>query len=197
MDKIDKCTDSQLVNLMQKDQVAAFDQLFDRYCGGLFSFALSHLKNREDAEDVVQEVFFRLWQQRKKIPDRKSFKSYLFSIAYHVIVDIFRKKLKDHKYEEYLLKKVRNNVFDTLVNVEYEELNERLNHIIHHLPEKRQKIFLMSRKQGFSHKKIARLLGISPQTVENQINLSLKFIRKQLQDGSVALVFFAALLFNL
>lgn len=101
--------DSELVVLLRKGGMEAFDLLFERYAGRLYRFSFSLLKTREDSEEVVQETFFRIWEKRAGISDDKSFQSYLFTIAYHVIVDQARKRLKERKFEEFLVREATKN----------------------------------------------------------------------------------------
>ncbi len=77
----DKPSDRQLANQIKKGQTHAFDQLFDRYSQRLYRFSKSLLKNHEDAEGVVQEVFFRIWKKRDELNERRYFQSFLFSIC--------------------------------------------------------------------------------------------------------------------
>ena len=178
----DQYTDLQLISQMKNGRVEAFDLLFDRYSQPIYRFSISQLKTREDSEEVVQEVFFRLWESRKQIPDKESFRSYLFSIAYHVIVDMFRKKIMDSKYEKFLHRKTDFCSNETQDSVEFSELDHQLNTIIEELPERRRTIFCLSRKQGLSHKEISSQLNITSKTVENHINLALRFIREKLGE---------------
>ena len=90
MDSIVKLSDRQLTDQIKNGQTHAFDQLFDRYSQRLYRFSKSLLKNHEDAEEIVQEVFFRIWEKRDDIDEKKSLQAFLFSIAYNLIIDKFR-----------------------------------------------------------------------------------------------------------
>ena len=176
--------DNHLLSLLKDDNIDGFDLLFDRYSQPLYQFGFSHLKISQDAEEIVQEVFYRLWECRKKIPENVYFKSYLFGIAYHVIMDFFRKRLNDHKYEDYLRSKAIPECNEIQEAMEYSELNGQLNNIIEKLPLRRKEIYNLSRQEGLSHKEIALKLNITPKTVENHINLALRYIRKMLGEES-------------
>ena len=84
-----------LVSQLIKSDKKAFDALYHRYSKKLFSFSFSFLKNEEDSKEIVQEVFLRIWNKRKQIDGTKSFKSFLFTISYNLIIDQLRIKLKN------------------------------------------------------------------------------------------------------
>jgi len=172
--------DKKLIEQLRKNHVKAFDQLFEKYAKSVYAFSLSLLKNREDGEEIVQEVFFRVWMNRHEIDAHKSFQSFLFTIAYNLIIDNFRKKISSEKFLQYLLERKEQNDLDTEKRFLFSELKSEIDDVVSHLPEKRKHIFQLSREQGLSHKKIAELLNISPKTVENQIALAIKEIKQHL-----------------
>ena len=171
-------TDHELIELLKKGKLSAFDDLFFRYSQQLYRFCFSMLKNHEDAEEIVQEVFFKLWVKRNEISKHKSFQSYLFTIAYNLTVDQFRKRSRQKEFEKQMLQKAQRNDLNTLGVVEHEELNNLVLKVINRLPAKRRKIYVLSRERGMNYKDIADILQISTKTVENQINLALKQIRQ-------------------
>lgn len=189
----DKPSDRQLADQIKKGQTHAFDLLFDRYSQRLFRFSKSLLKNHEDAEEVVQEVFFRIWKKRDELNERRSFQSFLFSIAYNLIVDQFRQRVKDQKYEQFLIKQAQQNYLNPGNELEYKELKKQVNKVITELPKRRKEIYQLSREDGLCYKEIASRLNIKPKTVENHINLALKYIRKRLGNKTLAVALFLSL----
>ena len=97
-----KHIDQTLVQLLQKGDVAAFDSLFEVYSPKLFGFALKYFKNESDAEELVQEVFVKVWENRGALKSDLSFKSYLFTIALNQIRKYFNKKATSLRYLETL-----------------------------------------------------------------------------------------------
>ena len=87
----------EFVSKLRNSEVKSFDILFERYSKKLYWFSYSLLKNDEDAREIVQETFFRVWERREKIDSDKSFKSFLFTISYHLIIDQLRLKLKNQE----------------------------------------------------------------------------------------------------
>ena len=189
-------SDRQLADLIKKGETHAFDQLFDRYSQRLYRFSKSLLKNHEDAEGIVQEVFFRIWKKRDELNEKKSFQSFLFSISYNLIVDQFRQRVKDQKYEQFIIKQAQQNYLNPENNLEYKELKNQVKKAVNELPERRKKIYRLSREKGLSYKEIASLLQIKSKTVENQLNLALKHIRKRLGDRTLSVVLLLYLFIN-
>ncbi len=178
-----------IASQLRRGDVRAFDELYGLYSQRLYGFAFSMLKNKEDAKEVVQETFFKLWNKKKEINTSHSLKAFLFSIAYNITVDLFRARVKDSDFLSQLknhLNQESNKTDELLI---FNELNERLSNLVAELPEQRKKIYLMSREEGLGHKEIAEKLGIAVKTVENQINLTLKYIRKNIDSNSFLFLF--------
>ena len=182
--------DKLLVSRLRNNEIRAFDALFQKYSDRLYRFSFSLLKNDEDSKEIVQEVFFRIWNKREELDSSKSFKSYLFTISYRLIIDQLRLRLKDQEYRKFLQEYFNTNSIEIESNLDYESLNKKIEIIIEELPEKRKLIYKLSRQKGYSHKEIAQQLGLSVKTVENQINLSLKYFKTRLgKDILPALLF--------
>jgi RNA polymerase sigma-70 factor (ECF subfamily) len=182
-----------LVSKLRNNDVKSFDILFEMYSAKLYRFALSLLKNDDDAKEIVQETFFRVWEKRQAIDSSKSFKSFLFTISYHLIIDQLRLKLKDQEYRRFLKEHFNTEELPADSTADYETLNQQITAIIAELPAKRKQIFTLSREQGLSHKQIAEQLDISVKTVENQINLALKQIKTHLGKDIVPVLLFLSL----
>lgn len=180
---------------LQNGDLKTFDLVYRQYSERLYGFAFSILKNHDDAKEIVQETFLKLWHKRHELRSDKSLKSYLFTISYNISIDIFRQRVKDEKYVEYL-KTVQEGAEPETENLaQFNELNSEVQQAIQELPEQRRLIFKLSREEGLSHAEIAEQLGITYKTVENQINLALKSIRKKLQSGDLHSLLFLFLFF--
>lgn len=185
--------DKLLVSKLRNNEVKAFDSLFNKYSEKLYRFSFSLLKNKEDSKEIVQEAFLRIWKKRHEIDSSKSFKSFLFTISYNLIIDQLRLRLKDKEYRDFLVKYFDYEKDNSSNIIEYDALNKQINNAIEELPGKRKQIFKLSRKQGFSYKEIAKELGISVKTVENQINLSLKHLKSHLGRDVFPVLLFISL----
>lgn len=169
-----------LVSKLANNEVKSFNVLFERYGTKLYRFSFSLLKNPEDAREIVQETFFRIWEKRHDIDSSKSFKSFLFTISYHLIIDQLRLKLKDQEYRKFLKEQFKTEEVFMSSEADHETLSRQIAAVIAELPAKRKQIFILSREQDLTHKEIAGQLNISVKTVENQINLALKLIKSRL-----------------
>jgi len=184
-------TEQELVALLQKGSMTAFEELFEHYSQKLFHFSYSYLKSESEAEDIVQEVFLKIWENRSKIKTGTSFQSYLFTIAFNSIKKSFNKKSKQDKFH--------TNLFDflstensTLENhPDYEMLLSKLDAVIEQMPERRKEIFLLRKKDGIPVRDIAEKMNISAKTVENQITEAMNYLKKEFgKDQISGMLFF-------
>ena len=186
--QIDSKDDSFLVKELASGNILAFNALFRKYGTRLYRFANGYLKSQEEAEELVQEVFTRIWEKRDDLKEELSFKSYLFTIAFNLIRKHFKTKVR---ISEYLKKGLSDLDSATTDKVDYNSLNQYINELVNQLPDRRRIIFIKSRFEGLSIREIAEELKISHKTVENQLTAALKFIRTNLnKDGILALLFF-------
>ncbi len=180
-ESLNKETTNLLAKRIRKGDIKAFDLLYHIYSQKLYGFAFSMLKNHDDAKEIVQDTFLKIWEKREMINPAGSLQAFLFSVSYHTAIDLIRKRFKDDQYRTYLQAQFHENESVTIEEPAcYQELIRILDKITGELPEQRKKIYLLSREEGLSHKEIAEKLNISVKTVENQMTLALKTIRKQL-----------------
>jgi len=174
--------DPALLNLLKNGDHRAFEQLFERYAQKVFVFSLTYLKDEDEAQEVVQEVFLKIWLNRTNLKTDTSFQSYLFTIAFNLIRKSFNRKARN---DQYMLE-----VIDTLDAgqdvVDYETnyglITEKLEQFIGKMPEKRKMIFILRKKQGRSVREIAEEMGISVKTVENQITEAMKYLKTRFEE---------------
>ena len=185
--------DNNLVQLLQKGNVTAFDSLFEVYSPKLFGFALKYFKNETDAEELVQEVFVKVWENHKNLKSELSFKSYLFTIALNQIRKYFNQKAISLRYMESLQNELQIDEHPTTQNDDYETVMKQINQLIEQMPFRRREIFTKSKLEGKSSKVIADELNISPGTVDNQVSEALRFIRSQLKKENLVFVLFSVL----
>ncbi len=188
-----KLEDQSLVQLLQKGNVAAFDSLFEVYSPKLYGFALKYFKNKTEAEELVQEVFVKVWENRQALKSELSFKSYLFTIALNRIRKYFNKKATSLRYLESLRTEPEFNESQAVHDEDYESVIKEINFIIDQMPPRRREIFMKSKLEGKSSKEIATELNISAGTVDNQVSEALRFIRSQLKPENLEILLFAVL----
>lgn len=182
-------SDLELVEKLQKGYVEAFDQIFKKYGDRLFGFALSYLKSKEEAEGLVQDVFLKIWKNQKNLKKESSLKSYLFTIAYHNMCKLFRKKQMHEKYKEEI-GLADSKTINLEEQVEYKAALEQVEGLIEKLPEKQRIIFIKSRKEGKSTLEIAEEINLAPGTVDNNISAALKFLRKHISGNNFSVLLF-------
>jgi len=183
-------SDNDLIRKLKKGNIEAFNQIFYAYSSKLYHFAYGYLKSKEDAEEMVQEIFSRIWDKRADIKEEYQFRSYLFSIAFNYVKKYFRSKALVNKYIEFAIPHDLE-AEQTQADVNYASLKLMVDQLVDKMPEKRKAVFLKSRFEGKNSKEIAIEMNISQSTVENHLNQALKFLRQHLKDENIAgLLFF-------
>jgi RNA polymerase sigma-70 factor, ECF subfamily len=170
-------------DFIENDDRSAFALLFQKYSEKIFNLALYYYHNTEDAEEIVQEVFLKIWTKRKTIKNPSGFPSLLYTTAKNMIYDSFKKQIHIKAYADYLrLSDFHNRTQNTEETVLYNELENLYQDLITKMPEKRREVFLMSRKQGLSNHEIADQLHLSIRTVEEHIRQALRYLKKLIEE---------------
>ena len=158
----------------------AFCELYAAYKNRLIYFAMRFLKSREYAEDVFQDAFTVVWQSRRFIDPDASFSSYLYTIIRNRLLNQLRDAANEEKLKESILSQALDYTDDTKREVMLNDLKFIISRALEQLTPRQREIFEMSREAQLSHKEIAGELGISVNTVQEQISSSLKIIRTYL-----------------
>ena len=168
----------------------AFNKIFDRYGKRLYHFSLGYLKSSANAEEIVQDVFLKIWSNREELSVQKSFESYLFTIAKNGILNTIRKSNSEQTYLNYAkLHPGKNILVDE--ELDFKELEKSYKQSIEMLSPRRKEIYLLSREQSLSNAEIAEKMNISIKTVENQMTSAISEIRKNLRSlGFSGIIFF-------
>lgn len=184
-------TNTELLLLLQKDDRIAFYNIYERYSKRLYGFVLKFLKNETDAEDIVQEVFVKIWENRKSIDVYSSFESFLFTIGYNATISLLRKRITERKYLEYLRSIQHFESSPSLLNeIHFNELNHKVQLLLSELTPRQREIFQLSREDGLSHDEIARKLNISLNTVKKHMVNTLSFLKSRLDTRVTSAVLF-------
>ena len=189
----EKPDDHKLVLLLQKGDVEAFDSLFEIYSPKLFGFSMKYLKNETEAEELVQDIFVKVWEHRQALKSEYSFKSYLFTIALNQIRKYFNKRAISLRYLDSLQNERALTAGEIFPDEDYDTMLQKINLIIGQMPPRRREIFQKSKLEGKSAKQIALELNISAGTVDNQVSEALQFIRTRLKNENISLLLFAIL----
>jgi RNA polymerase sigma-70 factor (ECF subfamily) len=179
---------------LKKGDVLAFDAVYAKYCRRLFGFVLKYVKQKDDAEEIVQEVFVKIWESRHKIDVFSSFDSFLFTIAYNSTISLLRKRVTEKKYIEFLISQQQEYIVDdSSVEMQFNELNENVQLLLNELTPRQKEVFQLSRVEGLTHEEIAIKLNISTNTVKNHVVTALSFLRKRLDNKLLVNLLFISL----
>ena len=180
-----------LIKNLIKGDAYAFDEIFMRYNEKIYAFSFRNLKIKEDAENVVQEVFLNLWKDRARLKELKSLDAWIFTISFNVIRKRFRQLARERQHLEKFAE--ISPGYDTSLNkdIEFNDLLEKADMIINRLPTRQKTVLLLSSKKGFSNTEIATKLDISRKTVENHLTRARAFLKKAFIDqGLLSILFF-------
>lgn len=169
-----------LIQDLKRGSHKAFDKIYQIYAKRLYAYSLQFTKSPEESEEIVQEVFVKLWSNRMKIKQNETLRSLLFIMAKHHLINAYRFRINHPVYEEYVNYMDILSTEDAHHKLEYNEFVLRLRKIIKTLPVTQQKVIHLSRLQQLSNKEIAEKLSLSEQTVKNQLSLGLKSLKEKL-----------------
>jgi RNA polymerase sigma-70 factor (family 1) len=173
-----------LVLRLQQSDEAAFRMLYDHHKTKLYSYCLKFTKCQEAAKEIVHDVFVKLWEERAHLNADLNLSSFLFTIAKHKLINHIRKAALSSAYVKEQQHLTSEACCRTEAGLEYGNYLELATQAITRLPPQRQLIFTMSRQQELSHQEIAAALGISKNTVKEQIAKALKSLRLFLEVRS-------------
>ena len=160
----------------------AFTMLYNLYADRLYSFALVQTKSKQMAEDVVQDTFLKLWNNRTNLNCYGNVQALVFTMARNLIIDAFRRQVANIDIEAYFkLHEALPSTASPEESLYFNETKEHLEQAKAKLSNKECKIYEMSREQDMPIKKIAQTLNLSPQTVKNYLTSTLKVFRSQLR----------------
>ena len=177
-------TDSELVVKLKEGDVKAFEMLYLRYSVNLYRFAFKYLRSKEEAEELVQSVFLKIWEIKGTLKTDTSFKSFIYTIVYNDMCVIFRKRKYNQEYLKESFSSVNSLVIEEEDRIDSKSQLERIEQILENLPEKQKSVFIKSRYEGKSTKDIAIEVGLSPGTVDNYISATIKIIKEKLKKES-------------
>lgn len=183
--------ESSLIKQVIEGSERAFNKVYKHYAPRLYGFCYQWTKSKEDAEEIVQETFIKLWATRNNITNRNSLKPLLFTIAHRQIIDLFRQRVRSVTFEDYLL--VKESLQDTSDSLEYEQYMEIVEHSLQLLPQNQQRIFRMSKLEGVPYEEIAKRLNLSVKTIKNESSLG----TRTLHDIVTRVIKFIAFFFSI
>jgi RNA polymerase sigma-70 factor (ECF subfamily) len=174
-----------ILKRLKTGDIAAIDAIYNLYSRKVYSFAFSLLKDHNLSEDLMQDVFVKLWEKREQINPDLKFENYLFTICYNSALQYFRRKSVELKVKDYLLKNAPESISETTNTVICNELMDIVERSVEKLPPRRKLVYKLSRQEYMQIKEIAESLSISPRTAESHLTKALSFIKQELEKASL------------
>lgn len=181
----------ELIRRLKNEEKSAVDELFSHYYPRLYLFSKSILKVENGIDDILQEVFVKIWLNRQKIDNAGTFNAYIYTITKNEVLNLIRSNLREHTFKDELFLQAVAQEYQSQNQIEFDEIKTAIDKIVESLPEKRQQVFILSRTDGLSNKEIAQQLNISEKTVEDHITHSIRHLKSLLKEmGIVSLLYF-------
>jgi RNA polymerase sigma-70 factor (ECF subfamily) len=185
----------EILSRLADNNQAALEELFDYYYPKLFHFSKTFLKLDDGIDDILQEVFVKIWMNRRNIKNSYTFESYIFTITRNQLLNELRSRLNNQKTRDRIFQSAVASEYLALETVEFDELAQRVKSLIEELPARQKEVFQLSRIEGLSHKEIAEKLDISAKTVEYHITQAILYMKEQLRAfGLISLLYFCLFL---
>ncbi|MCU0473741.1 MAG: RNA polymerase sigma-70 factor [Bacteroidales bacterium] len=175
-------SDSEIIRRIRQGDKKQFESLFRSSYVSLVRYARSIVKDHDTGEEIVQELFFRLWQDREKIKIESSLNGYLFRAVHNRCLHLIEHNRIVEKHAQEISYKQTSNVENPSEIIQYKELQAKIARILEKLPERCGRIFCMNRFDGLKYAEIADKLSISVKTVEADMGRALREFRKELKE---------------
>ena len=169
------------VNDLRSGSYEAFNMIYKEYSKRLYGFAMFYLKNESEVEEIVQEIFLKLWKNREDLKEECTFESYLFTMAKNAILNTIRSRKYKNAYLNYKQAfPAKNILLDD--ELDFNELEKAYLLVIDSLSPRKKEVYLLSREKMLSYSEIGEQLGISVKTVENHMTSALSEIRMKISS---------------
>ncbi len=173
--------DSRLIALLREGDPLSFEILFQKYYVRFYNFVFNLTKNSQAAEDIIQNVFMKIWINRANLRPDQSIHNYIYVLSKREMLNHIRDR-KAYVQVERLVMAEQPSEEVTDQSMSLKELDERIRRFIADMPEQRRKVFLLSRYRGLTNKEIAEMMGLSVRTVDRHINLALTSLKKEFMN---------------
>ncbi len=187
---VQQYTDSELVENIRHGDIKSFEQVFTLYGDRLIRYAFSILKDNDEAQDLVQQLFIVLWTKREQMDVNTSLKSYLYKSVYNAALNKIKQRNVRESYAQYVNYTADGKTQAASFAIENKEIRMAIENAVNDLPEQCRIIFRMSKFDLLKYQQIADQLGLSVKTVENQMGKALKHMRLRLSEYLPAIILF-------
>ena len=173
-----------LIHGLKAGSKTCFEALYNRWVSQLYHFVFHYLKSEEITDDIVQDTFVRIWNNRESLDPSLSFKSYLFTISYHSLLKELDRQLKNPLMNDYIEyeEQLRSSDNETQNLLEFDQFQKALKEAKQKLTPRQREIFEMNKECGIKVAEIALRLSISEQVVRNQLSTALKVLRTEMKS---------------
>lgn len=187
--------EKELLLRLRDGNKSAFEQLYRMYSKRILINTLKMVKDEDEAQEILQDVFIRIWNNRESLDSDKPFQSYVFSIAQNLVRDFFRKAALDRKMQAVLIEQ-STELYDHIEShLYFKESNAILQDAIDALPLQRKKIYTLCKIEGKSYNEVAKIMGITVSTVDNQLVKATQGVRAYFRASQKYIAILATLLF--
>jgi RNA polymerase sigma-70 factor, ECF subfamily len=175
-------TENEIIGRIRQGSTHQFELLFRSSYVSLVRFAMTIIKDRDNSEEIVQDLFYRLWKDREKLNIESSLNGYLFRSVHNRCLHFIQHNKVVERYMEEISITQTESYQNPSELLQYKELQEKVTRILERLPERCGRIFYLSRFEGLKYAEIARKLSVSVKTVEANMGKALKEFRKELTE---------------
>jgi RNA polymerase sigma-70 factor (family 1) len=178
-----------LLKRLKEGDSTSFIQLYDHYHHQLYVYILKFVKVPEYAEDILQDVFLKIWEIRERINPELSFNAYLYKITRNKVFKLLKKIVTDDAMQTQLMNQLEEATEAPHLKLQWKMYNDLLNKAVNQLPPQRQKVFKLCREQGKSYDEAAAELGISRNTIKEHMVAAMKSVKEYIfQHGELSLM---------
>lgn len=187
-------SNKELIMNLQKGDEVSFTKLYHLYEGQLYRYVLSIVKSPDLADDVLQEIFIKIWEQRRLLDPGRSFKTFVFTMAKNHVLNLMKRASLDDKIRSEIFLYAEKESAPVEESFDFRETESLINQAIANLPAQQKKIFELCKMKGLTYEETAKQLSITSGTVNVQMVKSLKAIREYLNMNGVLTTSFLLLL---
>jgi RNA polymerase sigma-70 factor (family 1) len=180
MSALSSSDEKELLLLLSAGDSKAFELLYHQYKDPIYSNLLKLVRTKDTAEEVLQDVFYKVWANREQLADMQSFSGYLYRMSANRVTDFYRRAAQDRKLQEQLIYTMTELYDHVEESIDYKESNALLEQAISALPPQRKLIFNLCKIEGKSYEEVGQLLGISTSTINSQMVKASKSIKEHL-----------------
>ncbi len=186
----EKHSDQKLVEALQAGSKEAFEKLYNKYSKKIYNISRKMYLDNEEAENIVQDVFFKIWRNRINLDSQLSFNSYLITIAKSIIIKLAQKKARFVAYQDYSININPSFSIETEDYIVLKDIQEASSRALDELPARQKQVFLLKNSEYLTTDEITSRLGLSKRTVENQLYRATKLLKEKLMKAGLIGCFF-------